>query len=284
MDQQNKDDQGQLGAMTSAIDPIFKTLIEHPGFQWTHSGFQVLHADWPAYPSGHGVRAALAALSDFPDDIDFFPIDRIDNCTLFVVGTVKGDEFSKNHFHVALEDNDIRELARSGYISGVSVSDQRELEYDNGGVSLTYDGHHASLYFELSKDFQPGVANKIEDLVLQRHYDTAVRESALLLEVHLQELTGLAEFGQNLLNACFGAKGLLLPRRLTNRERLALRARFRQYFRYVRNEFAHNFKSLSLLTTCRLLTRCSYLYAVADACSSQIGHEVNLENSLGSGK
>jgi len=268
MDHQNKNDQNHLSAMTSVIDLMSHALKEHPGFMWTHAGCMVLHADWPAYPPGNGVRVALAVLTDFPDDVDLFRIDWIDACTLFVVGAVKGDKFSKNHFHVAIWDDDIRELVTCGYVSGVSVSEQRELEFDTGGMRLTDDGRHASLYFQLSKALRVEIVNKAEDLVLQRHYDTAVRESALVLEGHLRKLTGSVEFGQALVDGCFGTKGVLLPRTLSNAARLELRASFRRYFRYVRNEFAHNFKTLSLLTTCRLLTWCSALYAVADACSA----------------
>lgn len=156
----------------------------------------------------------------------------------------------------------------SGYVSGVSVSEQKDLEFHTGGMSLTDGGRHAGLYFQLSKGLRPEILNKAEDLVLERRYDTAVRESALLLEGHLRELTGSMEFGQALVDGCFGTKGALLPRTLSNAARLELRSSFRRYFRYVRNEFAHNFKTLSLLTTCRLLTWCSDLYAAADACKS----------------
>jgi uncharacterized protein Ymh len=265
---ENEINKGDSDAMMDVVDLMAKTLREHPGFIWTASGFEVLHADWPAYPPGHGARVALTALTGFPEGVDFFRLDWVDSCTLFVVGDVTGDKYADRHFHIALWDDDIRELATKGYISGVSVIGLTELEYDKTGFRVTDSGQHASLYFELSKAVRAEIVNRVEDLVLQRRYDTAVRESALLLEDHLRALTGSVEFGQVLVDHCFGVNGELLPPTLTNSERLELRAIFRRYFRYVRNEFAHNFKSLSLLTTCRLLTWSSDLYTMADACSS----------------
>src|SRR5262249_35060443 len=49
-------------------------------------GFEILHADWPAYPRGHGIRSTLNALAEYPRNTRFFPIDNIDQCTLFAVG------------------------------------------------------------------------------------------------------------------------------------------------------------------------------------------------------
>src|SRR5687768_13621593 len=82
------------------IANIISTLAEHydrePGFMRTGMGFQVLHADWPAYPEGEGLRSALETMADFPLGTVFRRIDNIDLCSLFIAEDGrKGDLFDK---------------------------------------------------------------------------------------------------------------------------------------------------------------------------------------------
>jgi hypothetical protein len=50
----------------------------HRGFMWTKGGFEVLHANWSAYPPGRGLEQALATLADFPPGTIFYGVDTID--------------------------------------------------------------------------------------------------------------------------------------------------------------------------------------------------------------
>jgi len=36
----------------TTIRSIAVKLSDHPGFMWAAGSFEVLHADWPAYPHG----------------------------------------------------------------------------------------------------------------------------------------------------------------------------------------------------------------------------------------
>ena len=86
---------------------------DHPGFMPTDSGFEVLHANWPAYPTGHGLEHALAALANYPPDTEFFPVDEIDHCRLFIVDREPPENpYDPKYFHVAIWDEDIRRMVR----------------------------------------------------------------------------------------------------------------------------------------------------------------------------
>jgi hypothetical protein len=67
-----------------ALKNIGNRFLDHPGFMWSDGGFKVLHADWPLYSIGRGVAPTSAELGDLPPGSEFFPIDDIDGCTLFV--------------------------------------------------------------------------------------------------------------------------------------------------------------------------------------------------------
>src|SRR5262245_29297320 len=97
-------------------DPVLaleNVFANHPGFMRCEAGFVVLHADWPAYPLGHGLRPSIASLAEYPAKTRFWPIDRIDQCTLFVAGDVpKKDPYNEGLFHVAIWDEDLVELTQ----------------------------------------------------------------------------------------------------------------------------------------------------------------------------
>lgn len=256
---ENKNTVGQQESLLQFIDSMASHFLDHPGFMWTGDGFEVLHADWPAYPIGHGIRNALSRFADFPLDTQFSAIDNIDQCTLFIVKGIRhGGEYDKRNYHIALWDEDIRKLAQNNFISGVTIVED-ELEYHEDHISLIDKGVKATLFYELAYDIHPEIVALVEEFILMGRYDTAIREADLLLEMRLREATGTKDFGQKLVDKCFGEDGLLLPASLPNSSRLEMRAIFRRFFNYVRNDFAHNFSSISLVTTVRLLRRCSRL-------------------------
>lgn len=106
-----------------------------------------------------------------------------------------------------------------------------------------------------------------------RRYDAAIREADLLVETRLRETIGTKDFGQKLVEKCFGENGLLLPSNLINSSRVEIRASFRRFFNYVRNDFSHNFSSISLVTTVRLLRRCSLLLELIATLKKEISRQ-----------
>jgi hypothetical protein len=78
-----------------------------------------IHADWPAYPPPDA-SLALYDLGQFPEETEFFRIDEIDQCTLLraAVGPAHDNPFDERSYHVAIWNDDLRELADAGWISG----------------------------------------------------------------------------------------------------------------------------------------------------------------------
>jgi hypothetical protein len=102
------------------------SLVDHPGFlSYKGGGFEVLHADWPAYPAGHGWELALRCLAVFPQGVRFRQLDDIDQCRLFIaVGSGPclepiGDLYDQKWFHVAIWTRDLIELVSGDLVSGV---------------------------------------------------------------------------------------------------------------------------------------------------------------------
>jgi hypothetical protein len=118
--------EASLKSMDSLVDELATKFIGHPGFMWTSGGFEVLHADWPGYPWGHGVRAALASLADYPTGTRFYQLDSIDYCSLFSAGRKPPSNVTNDAsiFYVALWEEDLREGARRKLFAG--IGDEKE--------------------------------------------------------------------------------------------------------------------------------------------------------------
>jgi len=177
MERDKESNEDQKDELEKAIDLLASSFTDHPGFMWTNTGFEVLHADWPAYPNGHGYKQVLAALADFPADTNFYPVDNIDRCTLFVAGKMpKKDPYHKDLYHVAIWDEDLRECASREFIEGVGIG-REYIEYLLGYISVSPTGMHAILINELTYDINPALISQVEDLLYLHHYDDAVRRA-----------------------------------------------------------------------------------------------------------
>lgn len=253
----------ELAKVPGPLDDLVQILAEdfstHPGFMSAPGGFEVLHADWPAYPPGHGVSVALRVLAEFPPGTPLYRIDEIDRCSLFVVGRKPNKDPNNPQFlHVALWDDDLAFCAKRGFIAGVE-DDGEFLQTKSEFVTLTPDGAYAALVSELTSGVDEELLSEVIDHLYARKYDTAVREAALRVEVAMKEACAIGAFGQNLIETCFAENGSLVLSGLPNAHRLAIRSAFRSYFAYVRNEYAHNIPATDMLTACRLVRRSSDL-------------------------
>ena len=101
-------------SVEDAIETIADLLVDHPGFMTSATGgIEVLHADWPAYPLGHGRRAALLTLAEYPNGTEFIRDDNIDHCTLMSVGRELTTRSGMPvHLFVAAWDRDLLALAQ----------------------------------------------------------------------------------------------------------------------------------------------------------------------------
>src|SRR5262245_60340752 len=131
-----------------SLDNVIQSLAEHfsthPGFMWTTGGFEVLHADWPAYPPGHGIRITLRVLTAFPPGPPLYRVDDIDQCSLFVVGRRPDkNPFDSRYIHIALWDDDLASCAKQGFVEGV-YDDGEFLQVKGEYAALTPEGAHAA--------------------------------------------------------------------------------------------------------------------------------------------
>lgn len=101
-------------------------------------GVPWIHADWPAYPMGDTWQAALINLGSFPEGTTFTLIDYIDRAILLRVQGF-GDrlnEFDERGFHIAVWDENIKELWSRGlvHLEDIEFGTRRKYEefYRNG--------------------------------------------------------------------------------------------------------------------------------------------------------
>lgn len=266
------------------IEALGTTLTRLPLFQ-DQGGpfFSVIHANWPSYPTGNGVICAVSTLAEFPHGTKFFPIDFIDQCTLFVAEQIpKKDEYNSSAYHLCLNDDDIREMIRKGFVFGPNLTPNDPTEPDGNQpfieyppdryIRLSEKGRHAADVFELTYDLEPDILNAVRDDLIDARYTDAVRRASILLEGRLRAASGTEFYGQKLVDECFGNTGCLLPQaKCTLVYALEIRAMYRRFFKYIRNEVAHGEPFFDLTEACRLLRRCSVLMDV----TNRLMHEKN---------
>jgi hypothetical protein len=264
------------------IEALGSTLTRLPLFQdQGGSSFEVIHAKWPSYPTGNGVICAVSTLAEFPHGTKFFPIDFIDQCTLLVAEQIpKESEYNSSAYHLCLYDDDIREMIRKGFVFGPNLIPNDPTEPDgkrpfveyprNCQIRLSEKGRHAADVFELTCDLGPDILEAVRDDLIDARYTDAVRRASVLLESRLRTASGTELYGQALVDKCFGSTGCLLPQaKCTLVYALEVRAMYRRFFKYIRNEVAHGEPFFHLTEACRLLRRCSVLVDVTD----RLAHE-----------
>jgi hypothetical protein len=128
----------------------------------------------------------LSALAEHPGNTRFFPIDNIDQCTLFAVGEKpKQDPYGVQHLHVAVWDDDLRACALARYVEG--IHDEGEfLSFPDGSMQLTPKGVKGATIDALLGPALDSLEDEILDHLHEARYDTAVREASLRVEVALR--------------------------------------------------------------------------------------------------
>ncbi|WP_228924530.1 hypothetical protein [Streptomyces sp. DH7] len=113
-----------------------RSLEAHPGYLGYATsdgqGFIVaMHADWPVYPCPPGDGHALFDLAQFPEGVEFVPVDDIDQCLLFEArGYGERNLQERDRYYVACWHEDLRLLAEAGLITGMRFVTEREREIE----------------------------------------------------------------------------------------------------------------------------------------------------------
>jgi len=107
-----------------------------PGYlgYWTSDGHRfivAMHADWPVYPCPPGDGHALFDLAQFPEGVEFVPVDDIDRCLLFEArGYGERNPKERDRYYVACWHEDLMPLAEAGLIAGMRFVTEREREIE----------------------------------------------------------------------------------------------------------------------------------------------------------
>lgn len=171
-------------------------------------------------------------------------------------------------------------MIRKGFVVGPNLTpndptdpngSQAFIEYSpECGIMLSQKGNHAADVFELTRDLERDMLEAVQDDLIDARYTDAVRRASILLEGRLRTASGTELYGQKLVDECFGNTGCLLPQvKCTLVYALEIRAMYRRFFKYIRNEVAHGEPFFDLTEACRLLRRCSVLMDVTD----RLAHE-----------
>lgn len=270
-------------------------IVNHPGFfGLTSQGVILIHADWPMYPEEHGEELALVWLSSFPTGTRFRKIDDIDRCLLFVADlkNTKPDPFDDWNFHVAVWHEDLIELHRKGLIEGVVAVSDREREelfrqelLENGplmlrdgtplvlppldeyeeegeewptiakaGLSLTRSGHERAnaLLLSVAEDLAI-LGERVVELRKLGYYDTAVREACVRMEYQIKSTLASTQWGERLIEELVDR--LRKSGVLVNTQEKVIRGLVRGVFKFIRNEYMHNFVDLDAAQCSALLLR-----------------------------
>lgn len=95
-----------------------------------YGGIIAIHANWPNYPLGIGWEVALKTLGNFPKDTNFYEIDDIDRCKLLINLPPKNlsDPFESKYYHSAIWHEDLIELKKRGFVTGIIEKSDYEFE------------------------------------------------------------------------------------------------------------------------------------------------------------
>lgn len=111
-------------------------LDAHPGYlgYTSNDGHRIIlamHADWPVYPCPPGGGHALFDLAQFPEGVEFVPVDDIDRCFLFEVrGYGERNPQERDRYYAACWHEDLIPLVEAGLIAGVRPVTEREREIE----------------------------------------------------------------------------------------------------------------------------------------------------------
>ncbi|MFF2601277.1 hypothetical protein ACFVVB_19590 [Streptomyces californicus] len=96
-----------------------------------HGFIVAMHADRPVYPCPSGDGHVLFDLAQFPEGVEFVPVDDIDQCRLFEArGYGQRNPQERDRYYVACRLEDLRLLAEAGLITGMRFLTEREREIE----------------------------------------------------------------------------------------------------------------------------------------------------------
>jgi len=218
------------------------------------------------------------------------------------------DPFDARNFHVAVWCEDLLELRRGGYVEGISPASERrwaeirrshlpsgplsikledgtlkqlELtsledygqddvswpEFASGGIDVTASGRsHAGFTLARPSDDLTILGDRIRRLLEFAFFDTAVREACVGLEHRIKTWLNSERWGDALVDD-FISKLRDDGSRLESHLRV-LRGQIRATFKFIRNDFMHNFVDVDKTQCHAILFRVARVQTVVDQLTS----------------
>lgn len=136
----------------------------------------------------------------------------------------------------------------------------RDCAYIANNISLTSSGHAKIAELSQNIQFLETINELVEPLLQIGKYDTAVREASLLLESSIKKFHRSTKFGQQLVD--FHLNDIIKHNDDFYSSAIkCYRGELRTIFKYIRNDFAHNFKVISLAQCKLILSKINEVYA-----------------------
>jgi DNA-binding MarR family transcriptional regulator len=149
-----------------------------------------------------------------------------------------------------------RQGARQGYVDQATADTRtlkllerhhfirRKVSQDGAStlVQPTPEGFRAIELYRFMKGFDRTLRKRCFELILERRFDTAIREASLLLESRLRDSIGSTSWGVSLVNEAFGSKGKLAHLFCDDGQRQGMRDLMAGTMAIIRNDYAHNFR------------------------------------------
>jgi hypothetical protein len=128
---------------------------------------------------------------------------------------------------------------------------------EDSGLTVTEKGH--SVMHELLKEeknnIRKDLLDYVEPLIEIGYYDTAIREASLQVEIKVKRAIGSNAYGDALIRQFFAP--LLRSNKLVKSQLKIARTELRAIFKFIRNEYMHNFKVIDIDQSYVILLRIS---------------------------
>lgn len=206
----------------------------------------IVHADWPAkYPKGTEKTLLEALVVAITEGVGFHCVDDVDGVGLFGIGHSDEPADNVGKPYIVLDFRALSDLSSRGFVENIEIDPRRPFtcEHDESGMHVTRKALKAFFIGNEFAGFDPELISRCEVLVLQGHWDTAIREAMLVFETRLRQVSGSSKYGVDLVNECMSDKGPFIGKFEDDKQRQRFRDLFAGVMGVIRNDYAHNFRN-----------------------------------------
>jgi len=185
-----------------------------------------------------------------------FELEKFEKFKKYLEGNLKEDNDGNIILHTKDEKGKLHEVKY--YKPLLEEEEEEELAFKNcvslsDSITLTSEGLNKLAELAQGIDYSQNLKILIEPLLSIQRYDTAIRDASLLIETNIKTFYKSNLFGQKLID--FHIEDIIRNNDNFNSAAIkCYRGELRTIFRYIRNDFAHNFKVISE-TQCKVILK-----------------------------